>query len=334
MRTRGKVLQVKELHKESIMAKPNVVGVGTGYRTSGRDVEEDLCVVAMVSQKIPRAGLDQESLIPGEIDGIRTDVIQVGVLRAHLSRTDRFRPVVGGVSAGHYKVTAGTLACVVKDRVSGDRLLLSNNHVFANSNQAAPGDAILQPGAADGGRVEGDSIASLERFYPIRFYSGPANCGWAETFARFGNFIAMLLGSKHRVRAYWSDPAATNLIDAAIARPLDSAGVEEEILDIGIVGGTTAPQLGMSVRKSGRSTGFTTGKVVVMDATVNVYYGDRLARFEDQLVTTPMSKPGDSGSLLVAGNALMAVGLLFAGSDQATIYNPIRHVLDGLGIVL
>jgi hypothetical protein len=47
-----------------------------------------------------------------------------------------------------------------------------------------------------------------------------------------------------------------------------------------------------------------------------------------------MSQPGDSGSLLVAGEALLAVGLLFAGSDQATIYNPIDAVLSCLDVEL
>jgi hypothetical protein len=47
-----------------------------------------------------------------------------------------------------------------------------------------------------------------------------------------------------------------------------------------------------------------------------------------------MSKPGDSGSLLVARDSLLAVGLLFAGSEQATIYNPIQDVLDALEVVL
>jgi hypothetical protein len=72
----------------------------------------------------------------------------------------------------------------------------------------------------------------------------------------------------------------------------------------------------------------------VLQATVDIRYGERSARFEDQIVSTGMSKPGDSGSLLVAGEALQAVGLLFAGSDQATIYNPIAAVLRALDVEL
>jgi len=73
---------------------------------------------------------------------------------------------------------------------------------------------------------------------------------------------------------------------------------------------------------------------MVLDATVTIDYGDRSARFENQIVTTVMSQPGDSGSLLVAGDSMQAVGLLFAGSDQVTLHNPIQSVLDCLDVTL
>jgi len=93
--------------------------------------------------------------------------------------------------------------------------------------------------------------------------------------------------------------------------------------------------LGLLVRKSGRSTGLTTGSVIVVDATVSVdYEAGQSAHFDNQILTSPMSKPGDSGSLLVAANTQQAVGLLFAGSDQTTIYNPIQAVLDSLEVTL
>jgi hypothetical protein len=97
---------------------------------------------------------------------------KVGVLRAQqlLPPTSRFRPEVpSGVSAGHFAITAGTLGAVVKDRMTGEKLLLSNNHVFANSNDAQLGDAILQPGPADGGQNPGDQVARLERFIPLTY---------------------------------------------------------------------------------------------------------------------------------------------------------------------
>ncbi len=331
---RRQVVEVIERHKEAILAKPNVLGVGTGFKTRNGKQLGDLCVIAMVSQKIPRAGLDPSALVPVEVEGISTDVIQVGFLRALQERTDRWRPALGGVSLGHYKITAGTLGAVVRDRTTDRRLILSNNHVLANNNQGGQGDPILQPGAVDGGREETDIFATLERFYPIRFNEGPVDCSTAEAYAKFGNMMAKLLGSKHRVQAYWSDPQATNQVDAAIAKPLNDMEVLDEILEIGAIGGVLPAMLGMRVRKSGRTTGLTTGQIMVLNATVTIDYGDRRARFENQIVTTAMSQPGDSGSLLVAGESLQAVGLLFAGSDQVTLHNPIQSVLDCLDVTL
>jgi hypothetical protein len=90
----------------------------------------------------------------------------------------------------------------------------------------------------------------------------------------------------------------------------------------------------MIVRKSGRTSGLTTGQIRVLEATIDVDYGGRTARFDGQIITTAMSEPGDSGSLLVAADALQAVGLLFAGSQQATVYNPIEVVLERLNVTL
>lgn len=331
MLERKAVAEVKELYKAELLTKPNVVGVGTGYKTSGGR-RGDLCVVALVSQKVPRAGLAEDELVPHEVGGVSTDVVQVGHLRAHPARTDRWRPALGGVSVGHVDVTAGTLGVVVRDRASGLRLILSNNHVLANSNDAAAGDLILQPGRADGGNASEDAFARLLRFCPIAFTSAPPTCRWAQAYADFGNAIARLTGSKHRIEASWNDPQAVNQVDAAVAEPLHDEDLVDEIYEIGAVNGVLAPDLGMNVRKSGRTTGLTTGQIIVLDATVNVQYGAKSASFEDQIVSTAMSQPGDSGSLLVAGEALLAVGLLFAGSDQATIYNPIQAVLDCLDV--
>jgi len=334
MNEHAKVAQVKSQALPALMKKPNVVGVGTGFKSSGGRRTGDLCIVALVSQKIPRAGLEKSALIPREIDGVATDVIQVGFLRAHQKRTDRWRPALGGVSIGHYQVTAGTLGCVVRDNASGARLILSNNHVLANSNDAQAGDPVLQPGTADGGRAPADTFANLERFCPLAFTDAPSTCGVANFYADLGNALARLLGSKHRVQVSYSNPQAVNRVDAALARPLNDADLLDEILEIGAPTGTAAAALGMGVRKSGRTTGLTTGQIVVIDATLEISYGERKASFEGQLVSTPMSQPGDSGSLLVAADSLAAVGLLFAGSDQATIFNPIQDVLDCLDVRL
>ena len=85
----------------------------------------------------------------------------------------------------------------------------------------------------------------------------------------------------------------------------------------------------MRVVKSGRTTGITEAQIVQIDVTVNVKYGDLVARFANQIMTTPFSQQGDSGSLVLDFER-RAVGLLFSGSPQITVLNPIDAVLSAL----
>lgn len=329
------VTLVKEQYKEMLLAKDYVVGVGTGYKISRGRQTDRLAVITLVKEKVPQSGLPQGALIPQQLDGVSTDVVEVGEIRAFQSPTQVYRPAPGGISIGHFRTTAGTFACVVRDREFGTRLLLSNNHILANSNNASPGDPILQPSAVDGGRVKDHTLAFLVRFVPLQFGIEKGTCQIANTLADLTNKLAEVLGSNHRVEVMRFDPQAANFVDAAVARPAQDEDIQDEILHIGAVHGTLAPRLGMAVRKSGRSTGLTTGTITVLNASVNVsYLDDKTARFEDQILTTPMSQGGDSGSLLVDGNELKAVGLLFAGSSQVTIHNPIQAVLNALAVDL
>jgi hypothetical protein len=228
-------------------------------------------------------------------------------------------------------------------------MMLSNNHVLANSNAAEIGDPILQPGPYDGGRYPGDQIAVLEDFVRIHFpgdtngdnggggngggNGGSGGCSIAGAVVSFLNGIAALLGSNTRVKSY-STRQVDNLVDAAIGRPLNDGDVLPEILNIGAVAGTGDAQLGMPVKKSGRTTGFTQGEIIQVDVTVDVQYGTNLvARFTDQLMAGAMSQGGDSGSA-VLDNDDHLVGLLFAGSDQTTIINRIEHVFTSLNLSL
>ena len=76
-----------------------------------------------------------------------------------------------------------------------------------------------------------------------------------------------------------------------------------------------------------------TGKIKDTSATVKVDYDNQTALFRGQILTTNMSQGGDSGSLVLDMKA-RAVGLLFAGSEQVTIINPINEVLRLLDIEL
>jgi hypothetical protein len=270
-------------------------------------------------------------MIPATLDSTYTDVVETGIIRALQTPIDRHRPAPGGVSVGHRDITAGTLGCWVKK--DGQWVLLSNNHVLANSNAAEIGDPILQPGSYDGGRFPEDHIADLQEFIPINILGMPSDCTIANNAADILNRISKILGSSVRLQPI-EQQHTENLVDAAIARPLKTEDVGNEILQIGTIQGTVEGALGMAIKKSGRTTGFTTGEIEQVDVTVNVQYGEgKIAMFADQLMAGAMSQGGDSGSaVLDESNNL--VGLLFAGSDTSTIMNRIQNVFSTLGVSL
>jgi len=179
--------------------------------------------------------------------------------------------------------------------------ILSNNHVLARSDQAASGEDISQRGLIDN------------------------NCQVDTIVADFT--VAPPLGSN---------------VDAAIAAlrsgTMDSTGFIE---DIGVPSSAIAtPGVGLSVAKSGRTTGFTTGTIGSVNTSVNVQYqrgcgsGKKfVVSYTNQVVinSSTFSAGGDSGSLIVTNNASHnPVALLYAGSSTTTIGNPIGEVLSKL----
>ncbi len=154
------------------------------------------------------------------------------------------RPVRPGYSVGHFKITAGTIGagCYDLSPLPGKPTryyILSNNHVLANSNAAALGDPIYQPGPFDGGGPA-DAIGRLARYVPITF------------------------------------DGSCNYVDAAIAEvPFDA--IDRDIYWSGYpTTAATGASVGQLVKKTGRTTHFTTGRVTAVNATVNV--GLRLRR--------------------------------------------------------
>ncbi len=322
------IREAKRRYEALLLAKKNVVAVGIGYKEVGGLRTDELCIVVSVVEKVPEAQLLEEDIIPKEVEGVGTDVQESGMIRALQARTDKWRPAPGGVSCGHKDITAGTLGCLVGK--GGQILILSNNHVLANSNEAQRGDPIFQPGPYDGG-TSADQIATLEDFVPINFGSEPPVCPWATGIERFLNAIAGMGGSQHRVMAY-QQVAVTNLVDAAIAIPLSEDLVERRILEIGEPRGAGEANLGTSVKKSGRTTGLTQGEITQVDVMVQVSYGpNRVATFTDQLMAGAMSAGGDSGSAVLDDDDLV-VGLLFAGSETTTVINRIQDVTEALGV--
>jgi hypothetical protein len=196
------------------------------------------------------------------------------------------------------------VAVGVQDVITGCLCVLSCNHVLARMNAGWFGDAVLQPASDDGGWFPGRAVGALLRYAPVRFDGG------------------------------------SNQIDAAIAAcwPHQVSG---DVYGLGAIHesadpGTLSP--GDVVRKVGRSTGLTHGRVLFTDVKVKADYrplGLRAgaAWFTDQIVVDLPAAYGDSGSLLVDGRD-RAVGMLFGGTAHHTWFNPFRCIEQQLHVRL
>ena len=332
-----KVHSALQKHKRKLLSMKNVIGVGIGYKESVAvsTGAPKMGVVVLVKYKLPENELEAQHVVPKDLDGIVTDVIEVGELRL-LGRTDREGPAQPGMSIGHYKITAGTFGAVVKDRKTGESLILSNNHVLANGtngkdNRAKIGDAILLPGPHDGGTMDKDLIGRLYKFHPVDKVFTQSACAKAAAAEFWANTLCQMLAPAYAVRVLRQSETG-NVIDAALAKPLRPEKLNPQILDVGPVKGIAEAEVGMAVTKSGRTTGVTHGTVKAVSATVQVEMGDgEQAVFSDQIIATPMSQGGDSGSLVLDKKG-RAVGLLFAGSDKTTVFNKIQNVMEQLDI--
>lgn len=320
--------------RSELLSKSNVVATGIGYKiTNGRKTDE-LAILCSVEVKKPVSKLREKERISPVINGISTDVIPTGPLTIFQDRTARFRPAPGGVSIGHYQITAGTLGCLVQQ--DNTLFILSNNHVLANSNDAFEGDSILQPGPHDGGQTAKDEFAKLSKFVPIRFEesgNGENSCTAARWITGVLNKLAAISGSKTRFRQY-RIAIENNRVDCAIARPNNPGEASAEILEVGEINSIVEGELGMEIRKSGRTTGLTSGVIDQVDVTARVNFGaNKTAVFEDQLMAGGMSQGGDSGSVVLDMENNIT-GLLFAGSSTTTLINRIQNVFDELDVGL
>ena len=295
---------VKERVKDKLLKIPGVSGVGV---SPSRNVPVQLEgkygpfeAPEMVNIYVTRLTPELEAELPKEIDGVETNIIEIGeVIAFDEDPTMKHRPAFPGISIGNIDITAGTLGAVVIDNETGLKVILSNAHVLTTSAvQNTSSLEILQPGPTDGGTLEEDKIATLARW------------------------IVLKNGEFDR-----------NFIDCGIAIPDNQEDLTEEVLGIGVPVGAESAEVDMRVVKSGRTTGVTFGNVLDVNATLIVNYrDDGLVLFDDLIVADEMGAPGDSGSLVLNSENNRAIGLLFAGSSTRTIFCKMERIIPALNI--
>jgi len=78
-----RVSYVQAKYIDELMAKPHVIGVGIGMKQTGGEITDIPALVVMVDEKIPLEDLDEEDIIPAELEGVAVDVQAMGNFMAH-----------------------------------------------------------------------------------------------------------------------------------------------------------------------------------------------------------------------------------------------------------
>jgi hypothetical protein len=152
----------------------NMVDFGIPIRAEAAD--ERPTIRFHVPRKLSRAQLERAGIeaVPRQIGEFVTDVIE-GAYVPHVwswwrpwqppvgSPRSRFATMRGGISVSVARdFSAGTLGGLVRDRTTGDLMILSNWHVLAAERWVAAGLPICQPGRLDGG-MPYDVVATTTR---------------------------------------------------------------------------------------------------------------------------------------------------------------------------
>jgi hypothetical protein len=283
----------------------NVIGIGASYKTTEGKATDTLSITFYVKKKLPRSRIKSENLLPeilssGDGRSIFTDVKETGIFRPSATPLVQETPIASGYSVSNIDGATGTVGAIVSKPGETRRYLLSNSHVLANTGLAAPGSNILYPGVSDGGNADTDWVAILDQSVPLT----PGG-------------------------------AYVNQVDVALAEILDSRAGDArfDIYGAGSPIRFASPEVGMSVMKRGRTSGETTGQVTDVDFHFSLAYpGVGTCGFAAQTLCTRFTEDGDSGSLVVDQNTGNLVGLHFAHSNGGSVFNPVRAVMDALGI--
>jgi hypothetical protein len=305
----SKQMALLEAEHRSWVCGEGVQALGIGPKIKDGADTGELALRVYVEAKMADRKIDHP--VPKRVDAnaagpITTDVIEIGRLETELF-TGTSDPMAPGVGVGNpLDDNVGTLGAIVRRRSDDALALLSNAHVIARDGLATIGEEVVQPSTLDGGQRGTDRVARLARFQPFEF----------------------------------TQTGFPNLVDAAIAE-LEGGRVSTDLIRIlghAPKGITKNVRRGMHVHKIGRTSDLTTA--IIQDVHFRLQFrlrqtATRRARvgFRHQVMCTRFTAPGDSGSLVLSSSG-RAVGLHFAGSLTASIFNRIDHVLNALDVDL
>lgn len=306
----------RKLPRSELQRKPNQLPIKRAARLHHNMSVEDVFDFANYTDETPPR--DEE---------VWTDIVERPYpLRLQAYQGHHKGELIGGISIGLESETTGTLGYFVRNKTGSasrpgrEFYLLTAGHVLNKTLSSPPTTRVCQPGDAD--------------CKPLGLT--PNNCYLADVVETTPLYFAA--GTPGRSE-----------IDAGIARPISagqagivSAGhcnpdiIRIRIMECGAVTGIAAPEENMLVKKVGRTSGLTWGKITHPKSSfdlVNPHNHQERTTLSMQIITTAMSREGDSGALLL-DEENHAVGLLCAGCEDQSVFTPIDVVLDKLKVEL
>jgi endonuclease G len=310
---------VEELNnvRKQWLRRPGVTAVDVGFKIKEKKLTAQLSIRVHVKRKLHDSVVERDaetfttSAEPKKLGAFPIDVIEAEYTPAQIAleeieavdRKARTDPLVGGISVGNPRITAGTLGAIVWDRSDCKVCMVSNWHVLCGSQSCTVGESIYQPGKFDGGTAA-DTAATLKRF-------------------RLDNHNDSALAGLNGSRGYSRDIVELSPIPGVIAPSLGmhvrksgrTTGLTEGIID------------GVSLSTS-----------INYDGVVNAFQDQIhiVPRPPWPSVDYEVSKGGDSGSVWVDDATGNAVGLHFAGetssspSAEHAVANQMVHVAADL----
>jgi hypothetical protein len=300
--TFAEALVIKKNIASTVLKNRKIHGVGIGYYDPKHPKKGAAVILYANAVSSTALGLGPKfsSQVKGKPINVPIRVVKTKKIRSNASYQDRIRPVVAGYSIGTTG-GSGTAGLIVS---SGNQLyVLSNNHVLTNPTNSNNRAETLQPGGADEGRTVRDRVGYLSRFVTLK-------------------------------------TNGTNRIDAALSRPVRNSILSPKYATVGnIPGHVTSYRVGERFKKVGRTTGLTRGRVDSVNTDVQVDYGRDVGvlTFRNQsiiLSDTPVSLPGDSGSVWLRSADNFAAAVNYAGTEdgKTSVAFPVDWALRALRV--
>jgi hypothetical protein len=295
-----KLLETLEKAKKKLIKFKGIRDVAVGYKYQDGKMTNELSIIAYVFNKYNINDIEQEQILPKEIEGLPIDVIESNPVEHQLSNPSEIHnPLIGGISISNTRFrNSGTLGAIVYDKNTGNPLGLTNHHVLIGNGN------IFRRAGRKGDRINQPAFKSDSPKY---------------------NIGKLWKGDKHYDCSVF----------AILSRDIEP--INNLIGIVGSIKGEAHPLIGMPVKKTGARTGLTYG--IISAVSSNAERFTISSNLQKPAPNNEISRGGDSGSIWLTDTFdNLAVGIHWGGdpdntpSSEVALAISINNILNVLNI--